>query len=196
MTPRTGRRGQTIFTVLQRLVPLARRVVWGVGALAIASAVSIVVVVGVVVAHGWPSPPVAALLMIVALFMVPAPVVLWLFRGALREVIELPEWLAASPDLAKGHAAELADLVRTARRPSAPGADDGGRRRGGFVGDTARAGRLLLAAHDDLPGYGAALRLVSPVFLIAVAVAVVIGALQVGLAASMVAADVLYRLVV
>jgi hypothetical protein len=178
--------GQALIGVLQRLVPLARRLVVGVRMLAIAAAASIVVVAGVVLAHGRPGAVDGTALVLLVALMVPAPVVLWIFHGALREVLALPEWLQRSPDLARGHASELAGLVAESRRRD-------GRRRGGFVGDSVRAGRLLLQAHDDLPGYGAALKLVSPVFLIAVAIATIAAAAQILFAGTVVVADVALR---
>jgi hypothetical protein len=180
--------GQTIYVVLQRLLPLARRLLGGVKALTIASAASIVVIVAVVLGHGMPSLLTGGLLLVIAATLAPAPAVLWLFHGALRDVLALPEWLRSSPEMAKGHAAELAGLVSDARR-SRP-------RRGGFVGDTVRAGRLLLQAHDDLPGYGAVLRLVRPPFLIAVLIAMVAAGVEIMLAAMMVVSDVVVRLLV
>ncbi|MGZ4706913.1 MAG: hypothetical protein ACXWCM_18790, partial [Acidimicrobiales bacterium] len=78
--------------------------------------------------------------------------------------------------------------VTAARRPTS-GA------RGHLLRDTFRAGRLLLEAHDDLPGYGALLRLVSPFFLVLVLVASVAAMIQVGLALAVVATDLVLRLV-
>jgi hypothetical protein len=193
--PTTGRRaarrardgGESLLGVLQRLVPLARYLVGAVRLLIVASLASIVIVAAVVLAHGVPSLPTAVLLVLVLALLVPAPVILWMFHGALREALALPEWLRSSPDLVKGHASELADLVVAARRPA------GGR--GHLLRDTFRAGRLLLEAHDDLPGYGALLRLMSPFFLVLVLVASVAAMVQVGLALALVATDLILRLV-
>lgn len=181
--------GESLLSVLQRLVPLARYLVGAVRALIVASLASIVIVAAVVLAHGVPSLSTAALLVIVLALLVPAPVILWMFHGALREALALPEWLRSSPDLAKGHASELADLVVAARAPSSG-------RKGHLLRDTFRAGRLLLEAHDDLPGYGALLRLMSPFFLVVVLVASVAAIVQVGLALAIVVTDMVIRLVV
>ncbi|MGZ4692934.1 MAG: hypothetical protein ACXWA3_04840 [Acidimicrobiales bacterium] len=180
--------GDSLLRVLQRLVPLARYLVGAVRLLIVASLASIVIIAAVVLAHGVPSLSTGGLLVIVLGLLVPAPVILWMFHGALREALALPEWLRSSPDIAKGHAAELADLVTAARRPTS-GA------RGHLLRDTFRAGRLLLEAHDDLPGYGALLRLVSPFFLVLVLVASVAAMIQVGLALAVVATDLVLRLV-
>lgn len=179
--------GRSVIGVLQRLVPLARHLVRAVRGLAVASAVAIAVIAATVLSHGVPSAVGAGFLVVVVVVLVPAPVVLWLFHGALREVLDLPEWLRRSPEVAKGHASELADLVAEARgtKPS-----PGGR---GFVRDTGRAGRLLLETHRDLPGYGSALRLVSLPFLIAVGIAVFAAIFEVGLAGAIVSLDVVVR---
>ena len=88
---------------------------------------------------------------------------LWLFHRALAEVLQIPDRLVAMPDVARDHGTELAGLVRT------PRSRRGGLRLTSLPADLWRAGRLLLAAHDDLPGYGAVLTLVSVPFLLAVA---------------------------
>jgi len=179
--------GRSVLVVLQRLVPLAKRLVGAVRVLAVASAVAIAVIVITGLSHGLPSAPGAVLLLVVVAVLVPAPVLLWLFHGALREVLALPEWMRRSPDLAKGHASELADLVAESRR-SAP--VEG---RHGFIRDSGKAGRLLLETHRDLPGYGSLLRLISVPFLIAVALAVFAGFFEIGLAAAIVTIDVAVR---
>jgi hypothetical protein len=181
--------GRSVLVVLQRLVPLARRLVGAVRVLAVASALAILVTVATVLSHGVPSMPVAVFLAMAAAVLAPAPVLLWLFHRALREVLELPDWLRRSPDLAKGHAAELADLV-VASHGAGPAT---GRR--GLVRDTRKAGRLLLEAHRDLPGYGSVLRLMSVPFLIAVGVALFAALFEIGLAVSIVLFDVALRLV-
>ena len=91
-----------------------------------------------------------------------APILmLWLFSSALREVVELPDRLGSVPDLARTHGAELLALA------SRTGSAGDGSRRGSVLGDTWRAGRLMLGARRNLPGYGAVLTMVSPTFLIA-----------------------------
>jgi hypothetical protein len=157
-----------------------------VRALIFAAVASMVIITAVVLAHGVPDLSTGALLVVVLALLAPAPVILWMFHGALREALALPEWLRSSPDLVKGHAAELADLVVAARRPSSG-------QRGHLLRDTFRAGRLLLQAHDDLPGYGAVLRLMSPLFLVLVLVASVAAIVQVGLALAVVVTDVVLR---
>jgi hypothetical protein len=185
-TRRALRNGVSLLRVLQRLIPLARHLVGAVRALIFAAVASMVIITAVVLAHGVPDLSTGALLVVVLALLAPAPVILWMFHGALREALALPEWLRSSPDLVKGHAAELADLVVAARRPSSG-------QRGHLLRDTFRAGRLLLQAHDDLPGYGAVLRLMSPLFLVLVLVASVAAIVQVGLALAVVVTDVVLR---
>ena len=136
-----------------------------------------------------PSILTGGLLVVVVALLVPAPVVLWMFHGALREALELPEWLRRSPEVAKGHASELADLVAESRRT---GPTEGRR---GFVARH-RPGRAA-AARDprDLPGYGSLLRLVSSRSSSPVAIAVFAAIFEVGLAFAIVALDVVVRLV-
>jgi hypothetical protein len=192
----TGRRaarkaregGESLVGVLQRLVPLARYLVGAVRALIVAALASIVIVTTVVLAHGVPSLSTAALLFFVLALLVPAPWNIHRITGALREALALPEWLRSSPDLAKGHASELADLVVAARSPSSG-------RKGHLLRDTFRAGRLLLEAHHDLPGYGALIRLMSPFFLVLVLIASVAAIVQVGVALAVVVTDLLFRVV-
>jgi hypothetical protein len=156
--------------VLRSLVPLAHRLTRLVGIYtAVVGAAALVIVATLL----WRLRPasieawVAHVFVAVALL---APVVvLWLFQRALAEVVELPQRLAAVPSLARDHGTELAGLVRDAR-----GRDDGGHLVS-MPRDLWRAGRLLLAAHDDLPGYGAVLTLVSVPFLLVTAVSAVAG---------------------
>jgi len=180
--------GDSLLRVLQRLVPLARYLTGAVRLLIVASIASMVIVAAVVLAHGVPDLATGGLLVVVLALLVPAPLILWMFHGALREALALPEWLRSSPEMAKGHASELADLVTAARRPeSGP--------HGHLLRDTFRAGRLLLEAHDDLPGYGALLRLMSPFFLVLVLVASVAAMLQVVVAVAVVVTDIAVRLI-
>ena len=183
--------GRSVLTVLQGLVPVARRLVGAVRVLAVASAVAVGIIVLTVLGHGWPSLTVVVLLVVVVAVLAPAPILLVLFHGALVEALELPAWLRRSPDLAKGHASELADLVVEAHQT---GSQAGGSSPRGFVRDTGRAGRLLLETHRDLPGYGSMLRLMSIPFLVAVSLAVFAAFFEIGLAAGVVMVDLVVRL--
>lgn len=161
-----ARRAEQAWAVLQRLVPLAARLVGMVRAFTVAAAVAVAVMV---VSIGWMARPLSLvdmvlLAMVAGTLSVPV-VILALFARALGEVLELPGRLTAVPELARSHGAELAVLVRDAQA-----------RRGrtsltALPADLWRAGRLLLAAHRDMPGYGAVLTLVRVPFLVAVAVA-------------------------
>jgi hypothetical protein len=126
------------------------------------TAVAIGIIVGSVAWVVWPESLIelAGLLGFAGLLCAPI-VMLWLFGSALREVVELPDRLGSVPDLARTHGPELLAL---ARRTNASGDAP---RRGSILGDTWRAGRLMLGARRNLPGYGAAPTLVSPTFLIA-----------------------------
>jgi hypothetical protein len=186
-----GRSTVVLLQVLQRLVPLARRLVSGVRWLAISAAVSVVIIVVVPLTAGWPGVMGGAALAVVALILAGAPVVLWLFHDALEEVLALPGWLRASPDIVRNHGRELADLVSESRAAGRSGR----RARVHLVRDGWRAGRLLLETHAEVPGYGAALRLVSAPFLVAVALAVVGALVEISLAPVVVLVAVALRLV-
>jgi hypothetical protein len=158
----TRRRADQGFAVVQKLLPLASRVVRWVRGYTFLTAVAIGIIVGSVAWVVWPESLVELLGLLVFAAMLCAPLVmLWLFGSALREVVELPERLGSVPDLARTHGPELLAL---ARRTSTSG---GEQRSGSILGDTWRAGRLMLGVRRNLPGYGAALTLMSPTFLIA-----------------------------
>jgi hypothetical protein len=156
--------------VLGRLVPLARRISRAVGVYVALVAAASATIVTVLLWRFWPGSPAEVVAHLVIAAVVFAPVaMLWLFQRALAEVVQIPERLAAVPDVARDHGGELARLVRDAQV-----------RRGRFRltslhADLWRAGRLLLAAHDDLPGYGAVLTLVSVPFLLASLAAACVG---------------------
>ena len=71
----------------------------------------------------------------------------------------------------------------------------GGLRLTALPADLWRAGRLLLAAHDDLPGYGAVLALVSVPFLVASLAAAAVGIALIFLAPAVVIGAVLTAVV-
>lgn len=181
-----GRLASTIddlLGVLRRLVPLAR----GVGKLAGGLGVALLVSAGALLASvllysdtstvEW-----LAWVLSFAVVLVPG-IVLLLFRSALREVLELPKVLAEMPDVAAAHAGELTELVREARQ--------GPRMRGAGRG-LFRSVRLLLRAHDDLPGYGSVLRLASWPFLVLVAASALLAPLLIWLSWTVVVLVVLF----
>ena len=141
--------------VLRRLIPIARRTSRLVGVYtAIVGVAAATIVVTLLVR--FPPGSFGEVLMYLALAaVVAAPtIVLWLFHKALAGTVRIPERLSSVPEVARGHGTELAGLLAEAQR-----------RRGhvritSLPGDLWRAGKLLLAAHDDLPDYGAALSLV------------------------------------
>jgi hypothetical protein len=152
------RRADQGFAVLQKLLPLASRLVRWVRGYTFVTAVAIGVIVGSVAWITWPESLVELMGLLAFAGLLSAPIVmLWLFGSALQEVVELPRRLGSVPELARTHGPEL--LALAAR-------GDAGRK-GSVLGDTWRAGRLMLGARRNLPGYGAALTLVSPTFLIA-----------------------------
>ncbi|MCU0310568.1 MAG: hypothetical protein MUE36_06470 [Acidimicrobiales bacterium] len=152
-------RADRAYVVLGRLLPIAVGAVRVVRIYTVAVALAAVVVVAAIGLVVRPSSLVDALAGLVVAGVVAAPVmVLWLFGSALREVVELPGRIGSVPELARRHGTDLVEVARAAQL------------RGGPTrvrpGDAWRAGRLMLAARRDLPGYGAALTLVSPTFLL------------------------------
>jgi hypothetical protein len=176
--------------VLDRLVPLSRRLSRLVGAYTLVVGLAAGVIVITLVVRFWPASFVDVVAHLIIAAVVLAPVaMLWLFHRALAEVLLIPERLTAMPTVAREHGAELAGLVRDAQG-----------RRGrvrvtSLPGDLWRSGRLLLAAHVDLPGYGAVLTLVSVPFLVAALGAAFAGLMLILLAPAVVAGAVLTAVV-
>ncbi len=156
--------------VLGRLVPLSLRISRFVRFYVALVAAASVTIVSVLLWRFWPQSlydVLAHLIVASALF---APVaMLWLFHRALAEVVQIPARLVEVPDVARDHGAELARLVRDAQ------VRRGRVRVTSLPADLWRSGRLLLAARADLPGYGAALTLVSVPFLLASLAAASVG---------------------
>ena len=172
--------------VLRRLVPLALKISRFVGAYVVAVGIASTVILLTLLWRFWPgsAAEVVGALLVAALLFAPVAV-LWLFHRALREVVLIPATLSTMPDVARDHGSELASLVRAAQ------ARRGGMRLAALPGDLWRAGRLLLAAHDDLPGYGAVLTLVSVPFLLVSLAAACVGIGLIFLAPAVVAGAVL-----
>jgi len=172
--------------VLGRLVPLSRRISRVVGGYTAIVGLAAGVIVATLVVRFWPGSLLDVLAHLVLATVIFAPVaMLWLFHRALAEAVQIPERLAAMPTMARDHGTELAGLLR----------DTQGRRGRirltSLPSDVWRSGRLLLAAHDDLPGYGAVLTLVSVPFLLASLVAACVGLFEIFLAPAVVAGAVL-----
>lgn len=168
---RRGRGGiDAALRALANLLPIARRVEVVARALAIVSAGSVAFIGLALLVRGFPANWLLwfATAMVVILLATP-PFILWLFASALREALLLPERLREDPDLVKAHASEISELVR---QSAGRGRHQRGRWVRGLPRDLWQAGKLLLAAHRDLPDYGAAMRLISPPFLVAVALSV------------------------
>jgi hypothetical protein len=138
----------------------------GVRAFAVVSAAAVAVIVASI---GWVLWPLGLLdvlgLVLLLIVLAVAPLLVWLFAQALEEIVELPAKVSNLPAVLRSSQGELASLVGSAAAR---------RRTGGAAahpGDVWRAGRLLLRAHDALPGYGAVLAIVRVPFLIATAAA-------------------------
>jgi hypothetical protein len=162
--------------ILDRLIPMARRLVGFFRTITVLTAIAAAAMVASIAVISRPSTWGASIAVgVVALILtIPVLILKW-FRDALIEVIELPDWLRSAPELMRTHGAEVARIVAQTR----------GDRRGTSVGgrthlfrDVLSSGKLLLAAHKDLPEYGTALRLINPPFLLAVAVSLVAAVIE------------------
>ncbi len=175
--------------VLGRLVPLACRLSRLVGSYVAVVAAAVATIVTTLAWRFWPESLDQVLVhgVLACLLAVPV-VVLWLFHRALAEVVQIPSRLAAAPSVARDRAGELAVLVREAQLRR------GGLRLSALPRDLWRAGRLLLAAHDELPGYGAVLTIVSVPFLLAALAAAVAGLVEIVLAPAVVVGAVVTAL--
>lgn len=174
---RVRRSAERGLAALSALVPVARGVARAVRVYAVVAALAGGVVLLVALRNGLPSSEFHWAAIVLASFVVGAPpLLLWWFSAALLDTLHLPDRLASSPELARTHGRELAALARDAH------AQAGSVRRIRLGrGDAVRAGRLLLRAHRDLPGYGGALRLVSVPFLLATALAALVAAIVIAL---------------
>jgi hypothetical protein len=161
--------GAAALPVLRRLVPIACRLVAGVRAFAVVAAVAAVVIVA---SLGWVLWPLGLLdvlgLVLLLVALAAAPLMVWLYALALEEIVELPGKVTNLPTVLRSSQGELASLVSSASARRRAG---GSRAR---PGDLWRAGRLLLRAHDALPGYGAVLAIVRLPFLVATAIAALV----------------------
>jgi hypothetical protein len=175
--------------LLRTLVPLAARLVRVVRTYALTAGIAALLVV---VAVAWRLAPWSfgeIVGVVVLMLVLAAPVgVLWLFGQALEEVAELPDRVSRFPDTARTNVAELGRLAEESRRRRSTGSP------GSLPRDLWRAGRLLLGAHDSLPGYGAVLTLVRVPFLIASAIAAAAAAVIIVLALPVTAGLVLTAL--
>jgi hypothetical protein len=171
--------------VLDRLVPLARRIeriVWVYG---IAVAVAVLLIVGSVLVVDLPSEwwTWGALLVLTAVLAI-APAVILLFASMLHEALELPEKFRALPDLAPTRARALSELAREARaRPQHE-------RMGSLPRDSWRAGRLLNALRKEIPGVSVLLAIARVPFMILVGIALVVGGLEIAVAPLVVSAAI------
>ncbi len=176
--------------VLERLVPLARRLERAVRFYGFAVGVAALVIVATVVAVDLPGTYWTWGLVIVLLgFLLVAPVIILIFSSMLREALDLPSQFRALPIVAPARARELANLVREAH---ANGAHE---RAGSIVRDSWRAGRLLNALRREVPGLSVVLSMARIPFIIMVLVAMMVGVFELFLAPFLVVLAVVATLV-
>jgi hypothetical protein len=105
---------------LQGLSPRLRRVAMGLRIIAGIGVGAAVVIFLLLVAEYWP--PSLGLLLgvgLVAALLAAAPAMLWIFAGGLAAVADLPDAIAASPELFRRYTDELARLYEDVVRPQA-----------------------------------------------------------------------------
>jgi hypothetical protein len=175
--------------LLERLVPLARALWWGVVVFAALAAAAGLAIAGTVLWADAPSTGTTWLLYVLFVVVLLAPsAVLVVFALTLRETLQLPDKLRQLPDVAPQRAGEVARLVAEARQ----------RERTislrTLPQDSWRAGRLLVRLHDDIPWAGVLLRLVRIPFLLLVLAALVVGLVEILLAPAFIAYAVLITL--
>lgn len=171
-----ARTGAGALRVLERVVPIAARIV---GALNVYSWIVIGATATIVVIVGGVTRPrtlvsIITFVLLVAVLAIPGTA-LRFFRGAMLEVLRLPDLLRSSPDLVRNHGGELAMLVGQAAT----------RKRDRFTAlprDMWSAGRILMRAHGDLPEYGQLIRLINVPFLFVSMVSFLVGFMLIGLA--------------
>lgn len=163
--------------VLERLVPIARRLERAVRFFGVAVAAAALVIVATVLAVDLPGTVWTWGLVTVLLgVLLVAPVIILIFASMLRAALDLPAQFRALPDVAPARARELANLVRVAH---ADGPDE---KVGSIARDSWRAGRLLNALRREVPGVSIVLSIARIPFIIMVLVAMMAGVFELFLA--------------
>jgi hypothetical protein len=176
--------------VLERLVPLARRLERAVRFYGFAVGVAALVIVATVLAVDLPGTVWTWGLAVVLLgVLLVAPVIILLFSSMLREALDLPAQFRALPDVAPARARELANLVRVAH------ANGSQEKVGSIARDSWRAGRLLNALRREVPGVSVVLSIARIPFIIMVLVAMMAGVFELCLAPFVVVLAVVTTLV-
>ena len=159
--------------VLERLVPLARRLERAVRFYGFAVAVAGLVIVATVLAVDVPGTVWTWGLVVVLLgALLVAPVIILIFSSMLREALDLPAQFRVLPDVTPARPRELTNLVRQAH------ANGQHERAGSIARDSWRAGRLLNALRREVPGVSVVLSFARVPFIILVLVAMLAGVFE------------------
>lgn len=170
--------------VLDRLIPLARRLgrvvrLFGILVALAAATIAVVLLWGL-----RPSDPAGWIGFIaVGAVLAAPPVVLLVFASVLRDVLELPAKLRETPEIGRLEAGELTTLAREAASRRVPHESPRA-----FPLDLWRAGKLMISARGELIGWGVVMRLASLPFLVAVWFAFMLGLFELVAAPSLVIA--------
>jgi hypothetical protein len=174
--PRVIGSAARLIPVLQRVVPLAAGLVRRVRRLAVAAAVGAGVIWLVLLDHVWrPTLGETLLLAVVLAILLVPPLIVFTGYLALRAVLALPDRLRAIPEIARGHAGDLAGLVDQARDAHQLGA-----LRLGVA--TAGLARSILSSREMLAVYAPVIRVVSPPFILASLIAAALSLLEITVA--------------
>lgn len=156
--------------LLDRVVPLAARLIRLVRFYGVAVGAAAVVVVATLVVVDVPGTVWTwGLLALLAGTLLVAPVIILLFASMLHEALTLPAQFRSLPDVAPARARELATLAAEAARR------DQHERPRSLVRDSWRAGKLLNALRREVPGVSVLLSIARLPFIIMVLVAMVVG---------------------
>jgi hypothetical protein len=161
-----------LVAVLERVLPLAGRVVGGLRTAAVVTGLAALVLWVRMLTEADPGGPSVAVAVLVLLLLLAPAAVLVLVWLSLREVLALPQRLRTLPQVGREHAAELADLAAGARD---------GRRRGvlGALGGLWRLSRLLVSGRDALLVHAPLVALARPALLLVLPAALVFAAVEV-----------------
>jgi nucleotide-binding universal stress UspA family protein len=176
--------------LLERLVPLARRLERALRVYGVVVAAAALVIVGALLAVDLPGTVWTWGLVIALLaILLVAPAIILLFSSMLHAALELPGQFRSLPDIAPARARELASLAREA------GARPQHERVGSIPRDSWRAGRLLNALRKEVPGVSVLLSMARVPFMVLVAAAILVGGLEILMAPFVVMAAIVSTIV-
>lgn len=161
--------------VLERVLPLAGRLVGGVRLFALVTLVAALLIWSRAVADAGFSADTAPVLVLALLLLAGPAGVLFFLSLTLREVLQLPQRIRRLPEVGREHAGELAGLAATARRRERLGIT-------GLFGGLWKLGRLLVSGRDALLVHAPLVTLARPALLVLLPAAFVLAVVEVAVA--------------